>query len=127
VAVRDRVAQLRQDGQVLAGLVGDVLGAILATAALVTAVEALATAARHALHWGPLFTSVAPGSYGAFVGVAVGAEAAFLALFFTTVGVIASTAYARVPGEIRGLFVRERTTLIYVWNVAVALLVGSRY
>ena len=47
-----------------------------------------------------------------------------LALFFTTVGVIASTAYARVPGEIRSLFVRERTSLIYVWNVAVALLVG---
>jgi len=30
----------------------------------------------------------------------------------TTVGVIASTAHARVPGEIRGLFVRERTSLI---------------
>lgn len=124
VAVRDRRAQLRQDGRVLAGLVGGVLGAILGTAALVTGVEALATAVSHVLHWGTLFTPVTPGSYGAFVGVAVGAEAAFLALFFTTVGVIASTAYARVPGEIRGLFVRERTSLIYVWNVAVALLVG---
>ena len=37
---------------------------------------------------------------------------------------IAATTYARVPGEIRSLFVRERTSLIYVWNVAVALLVG---
>ena len=45
-------------------------------------------------------------------------------MFFTTVGVIASTTYARVPGEIRGLFVRERTSVIYVRNVAVALLVG---
>lgn len=124
VAVRDRTAQLRQDGRLLTGLVGGVLGAVLGTAALVAAAEALATAISHVLHWGTLFTPVDPGSYGAFVGVAVGAEAAFLALFFTTVGVIASTAYARVPGEIRSLFVRERTSLIYVWNVAVALLVG---
>lgn len=57
---------------------------------------------------------IGPDSYGAFVGTAVGAEAAFLALFFTIVGVIASATYARVPGEIRGLFVRERTSLIYV-------------
>ncbi len=124
VAVRDRRAQLRQDSRVLAGLVGGVLGAILGTAALVAALEALATAARHVLRWGTLFTPVDPGSYGGLVGVAVGAEAAFLALFFTTVGVIAATTYARVPGEIRGLFVRERTSLIYVWTVAVALLVG---
>src|SRR6266516_1599268 len=124
VAVRDRRAQLRQDSRVLAGLVSGVLGAILGTAALVAALEALATAARHVLRWGTLFTPVDPGSYGGLVGVAVGAEAAFLALFFTTVGVIAATTYARVPGEIRGLFVRERTSLIYVWTVAVALLVG---
>src|SRR5262249_10902533 len=32
--------------------------------------------------------------------------------------------YARVPGEIRGLFVRERTSLIYVGSVVLALLVG---
>ena len=124
VRVHDRRTQLRQDGGILAGLVGDVLVATFGTAALVAALEALATAARHVLHWGTLFTPVNPGSYGTFVGAAVGAEAALLALFFTTVGVIASTTYARVPGEIRGLFVRERTSLIYVWNVAVALLVG---
>lgn len=124
VATRDRWAQLRQDGRVLAGLAGAVLGAVLGTAVLVTALEALASAVGHVLHWGTLFTPVDPASYGAFAGVAVGAEAAFLALFFTTVGVIAATTYARVPGEIRSLFVRERTSLIYVWNVAVALLVG---
>src|SRR5579859_5343056 len=84
VAVRDRRAQLRKDGRVLAGLVGAVFGAVLGTAALVTAVEALATAASHVLHWGTLFTPIDPGSYGAFVGIAVGAEAALLALFFTT-------------------------------------------
>ena len=124
VAVRDRGAQLRQDSRVLANLVRSVLIAFLGTAALVASFEALAIALGHVLHWGTLFRPIGPGSYGAFVGVAVGAEAAFLALFFTTVGVIASTTYARVPGEIRGLFVRERTSLIYVWNVAVALLVG---
>ena len=124
VAIRDRGTQLRHDGGVLAGLIRDVLFATAATAALVAATEALATAARHRLHWGTIFIPVNPNDYGGFVGAAVGAEAVLLALFFTTVGVIASTAYARVPGEIRQLFVRERTSLIYVWNVAVALLVG---
>jgi len=124
VAAHDRAAQFRQDSRILAGLAGRVLGAVLGTAALVAAVEAIAAAAGHVLHWGTLFTTIDPGSYEGFVGAAVGAEAAFLALFFTTVGVIASTTYARVPGEIRGLFVRERTSLIYAGNVAVALLVG---
>jgi hypothetical protein len=106
------------------GLVREVLLAAAGTAALFAAVEAIATAAAHKLHWGALFLSADPGGYTGFVGVAVGAEAALLALFFTTVGVIASTAYNRVPGEIRQLFVRERTSLVYVWNVTVALLVG---
>ena len=88
-AVRDRRAQLRKDGRVLAGLVGAVFAAVLGTAAIVTAIEALATSASHVLHWGTLFTPIDPGSYGAFVGIAVGA-ATLLALFFTTVGMIAA-------------------------------------
>jgi len=82
VAVRDRRAQLLQDSRILAGLVVGVLGAILGAAALVAALEALATAARHVLHWGRFSRRSTPGSYGAFAGVAVGAEAAFLTLFF---------------------------------------------
>lgn len=124
VAAHDRAAQFRQDTRTLAGLAGRVLATVLGTAALVAASEAIAAAAGHAVRWGTLFMTIDPGSYEAFVGAAVGAEAAFLALFFTTVGVIASTTYARVPGEIRSLFVRERTSLIYAGNVAVALLVG---
>jgi len=124
LTARDRAAQLGQDGRVLASLARSVLAAVIGTAALVTVLEVLSAELRHVLHWGLLFMPIGPDSYGAFVGAAVGAEAAFLALFFTTVGVIASTTYARVPGEIRGLFVRERTSLIYVGNVAVTLLVG---
>jgi hypothetical protein len=90
----------------------------------VAALEAIAVSLTHVLHWGTLFEPVTAESYGGFVAAAVGAEAAFLALFFTTVGVIAATTYSHVPGEIRSLFVRERTSLIYVWNVAEALLVG---
>ena len=114
----------RHDGRVLAGMVGNVLFAALGTAALVAASEAIATALTRHLHWGFLFLKADPADYGTLVGAAVGAEAAFLGLFYTTVGVIAATAYARVPGEIRSLFVHERTSLIYAWNVATALLVG---
>ena len=101
-----------------------VLAALVGTAVAVAALEAAASALHHVLNWGNLFEPITADSYGGFVGAAVGAEAVFLALFFTTVGVIASTAYAQVPGEIRSLFIRERTSLLYVWNVAVALLVG---
>jgi len=124
VTVRDRGAQLRQDERLLASLVRSMLEALVGTAALVAALEVLAARLRHTLHWGALFTPVAATSYGGFVATAVGAEAAFLALFFTTVGVIASTTYAKVPGEVRSLFVHARTSLLYVWNVAIALLVG---
>ena len=124
LTVRDRAAQLRQDGRVLADLLRSVLVALAGTAVVVAALEAAAGALHHVLHWGSLFEPVTADSYNGFVGAAVGAEAVFLALFFTTVGVIASTAYAQVPGEIRSLFIRERTSLLYVWNVAVALLVG---
>ncbi len=124
VGVLDYGGRLRHDGRVLAGLVGSVLLAALGTAAIVASSEAVATVLRHHLHWGSLFLPVDPADYGTLVGVAVGAEAAFLGLFYTTVGVIASTTYARVPGEIRSLFVHARTSVIYAWNVATALLVG---
>lgn len=107
-----------------AHLVRRIVAALVGAAAIVAALEAIAGSLTHVLHWGTLFEPVSADSYGGFVAAAVGAEAAFLALFFTTVGVIASTTYSRVPGEVRSLFVRERTSLIYVWNVAAALLVG---
>jgi hypothetical protein len=122
--VRDRGGQLRQDGAVFASIVRSIIVALVAAGALVAALEAIAASLTNVLHWGSLFEPVNAKSYGGFVAAAVGAQAAFLALFFTTVGVIASTTYARVPGEIRSLFVRERTSLIYVWNVATALLIG---
>ena len=124
VSVLDYGGQLRHDGRVLVGLTRSVFLAALGTAALVASSEAVAHALRPHLHWGALFLPLGPADYGTLVGAAVGAEGAFLGLFYTTVGVIASTTYARVPGEIRSLFLRERTSVIYAWNVATALMVG---
>lgn len=124
LAVRGYGALLRQDGALFTSLTQRIVAPLVGVVALVAALEAIASSLTHVLHWGTLFETVNPDSYGGFVAAAVGAEAAFLALFFTTVGVIAATTYSRVPGEIRSLFVRERRSLIYVWNVAVALLVG---
>ncbi len=63
-------------------------------------------------------------NFDVLAGAAVGAVATFLGLFYTTVGVVASTAYRSVPGEIRRLFVEERTSAIYVRGVVRALIVG---
>lgn len=124
VAVLGYAGRLRQDSRTLAVMIRDILLSVLGTAVLVAALEAAADALTRHLHWGMLFLSADPNGYGTMVGAAVGAEAAFLGLFYTTVGVIASTTYNGVPGEIRSLFVRERTSVIYVRSVAVALLVG---
>ena len=41
------------------------------------------------------------------------AETTFLALYYATIGVVASTAYSSVPGDNRKLFVQERTSNVY--------------
>jgi len=40
-------------------------------------------------------------------------SAAFLALYFTALSVVVSTAYSRVPGDIRGLIMREEVGSFY--------------
>ena len=127
LSLRDRSALFRQDSRVLATLLRSVLAPLAITAVVVGALEAIAEMLQQVVHWGGLFAPVAIDSYATLVGAAVGAEAVFLALFFTTVGVIASTTYADVPAEIRGLFIRERTSLLYVWSVTMALLVGFSF
>jgi hypothetical protein len=42
----------------------------------------------------------------------------FLGLYFTAVSVVASTAYARVPGEVRTLLMREKVGNLYIRTVA---------
>ncbi len=124
LGIRERSEQTKQGAKDLLVLVASAFTGVAVALVLVVAVEALAALLNHFFHWGSLFRPVSSSSYDTLVGAAVGAQATFLALFFTTVGVIASTAYARVPGEIRQLFVRERTSTIYVWNVVFALVVG---
>ena len=120
----DRRGQLRQDTRILATLARTAGIAIALTVLGVVGLEAACSALAPHLHWSGFFETVDLAHYETFVGVAIGAQATFLALFFTTVGVIASTSYARVPGDIRLLFVRERRSLLYVWNVVAALVVG---
>jgi hypothetical protein len=43
----------------------------------------------------------------------VAAETTFLALYYATIGVVASTAYSSVPGDNRKLFVQERISNVY--------------
>jgi hypothetical protein len=115
---------LGQDVRILTGLLRRVLVGALLSLALLAAVEELAEWLGRHSRAGSLVAPVPLSSYASLVSASVGAQATFLALFFTTVGVIASTAYAQVPGEVRQLFVRERASTIYVWNVVLALVFG---
>ncbi|GEM_PF-1597901 len=121
----DRVGETRQSTSTLGRLLG---GAALSGVAAVFAVVVLEIVAGALNHHGSaierLVKPLDSSAYEAFVAAAVGAEAIFLALFFTMVGVIASTAYSDVPGEVRQLFVRERASRIYAYTVVWALVFG---
>ena len=70
--------------------------------------------------WTPFVSvvgTVEPGKYDALAAAAVGAEATILALFYATIGVVASTAYSSVAADIRDLFVRERTGDVYTRGI----------
>ena len=125
LTTRQRGEEARQDTRVLRPLLWSVVLGLVASLSILVLLNALAAWLSRYFHFGSLFTSVSTNAYGLMVTAAVGALAVFLALFFTTVGVIASTAYARVPGEIRQLFVKERTSTFYVYTVVVALVFGT--
>jgi hypothetical protein len=115
---------MRTGGRTVGHLALRVLWLLVATLGVLTLINVFAAWLSGHVHWGLLFEPVSRDSYDGFVAAVVTALATFLALFFTTVGVIASTAYARVPGAIRRLFVREQTSNIYVWSVAIGLVFG---
>lgn len=62
--------------------------------------------------------------FEALVGPVVGGLASFLALYFATVGVVASTAYSTAPADVRRLFLTDRAGQTFVRNVVRALVIG---
>lgn len=74
--------------------------------------------------WG-LAHRIGPDAYEAFVGASIGAFAVLLALFFTTLGVVAAYAYADVPEELRAVFLRARENTAYVNSMVRALVFGA--
>ncbi len=115
----------RQDARAIGPLLWRVLIGAFMSVALLVGVDAFATWLSRFFHFGSLFAPVTSSSYVPLASAGVGALAVFLALFFTTVGVIASTAYVKVPGEIRQLFVKERTSTFYIFTVVIALVYGT--
>ena len=101
----------REDARVIAPLLWRVVIGAFLSVALLVGVDAIAAWISRFFHFGSLFTSVTSGSYFPLATAGVGALAVFLAFLFTTVGVIASTAYVKVPGEIGPETVRQGANL----------------
>jgi len=59
------------------------------------------------------------------LGIIAQVAGVFLALYFTAVSVIASTVYARVPGEIRELLTKEKVGNFYIRIVALTVAVAT--
>lgn len=58
------------------------------------------------------------------LGIVAQVTGVFLALYFTAVSVVASTVYARVPGEIRELLIKEKVGNLYIQIVALTVAVA---
>jgi hypothetical protein len=59
------------------------------------------------------------------LGIIAQVAGVFLALYFTAVSVVASTVYARVPGEIRELLTKEKVGNFYIQFVALTVAVAT--
>ena len=64
------------------------------------------------------------GTVTAFLGAGVSIAATLLGLYYATVGIVASTIYKDVSGEVRDLFIRERSGQIYI-RFLVLILAGG--
>ncbi|BBY70390.1 hypothetical protein MPRI_25770 [Mycobacterium paraintracellulare] len=98
-------------------------GIAIAAAVLLLANEALGTVLSH-IGWGPaqhLAATRESTQYESLAQGLIGAEATLLALYYATVGVVASTAYVSVPGDIRKLFVQQRISTVYTRGIVRAL------
>lgn len=95
------------------------LGRIIGAIAGLSVLEILCITLR-LTPWGESHSLFTPpidalqGQVSALVGAAVAIAATLLGLYYATVGVIASTIYKSVPGEVRDLFIRERSSETYL-------------
>lgn len=113
----------RKNFTVAVELAAKTAGVAIAAALLLMATEALGAALSH-LDWGPVQRLAATRESSDYESLAqglIGAEATLLALYYATVGVVASTAYASVPGDIRKLFVQQRISTVYTSGIVRAL------
>lgn len=126
VGLRRRGGRVRQGGRTLVELTARALASGAVAIGLFAAVELLARSIA-GLDYGVTEWMAQPltqADFEAVVITAVGAEGVFLGLYFTTVGVIAATAYAEVPGEIRSMFVAEPRSRMYTNAVVAAIVFG---
>ncbi|MEX3654319.1 hypothetical protein ABFW14_03700 [Mycolicibacterium fortuitum] len=78
--------------------------------------------------WNPLVfiaKPVDPTQYNSLIGTVAAVEATFLALFYATVAVVASTAYSAVPGDIRELFIASRIGAVYTRGIVRAFVFSA--
>lgn len=60
-----------------------------------------------------------------FLGIVAQVAGIFLGLYFTAISVVASTVYAKVPGEIRELLTKEKVGNLYIGIVALTVAVAT--
>lgn len=123
---RDLVEDKRADTRLVPALLRSSARTALGALALLVSVELIAVWLDRAdVEWARrAYSRLEAGDYQTLVSAIVGAEVFFLAMFYATVGVIASTSYQAVPGEIRKLFVHERGSRLFTRSVVRALLIG---
>ena len=125
--------RVRGSGSAMSGryLLGRIVAGVLLAGAALIVVEIVSVKfgphlARRSMA-SRLWRPVTPDRYEALVGAIASVGGVLLALYFTTVGVVASNSYSSVPGQLRKLFLAERTGSWYIrllaWTVSLSILV----
>ncbi|WP_430867436.1 hypothetical protein [Demequina aurantiaca] len=116
---RTRIGKVSGGSRAGLALVVGSLGTISAAVLGLASVELVCLVMRET-SWGaaqPIFSPPMGGlqdPVSTFVSAAAAIAATLLGLYYTTVGVIASTIYRSVPGVVRDLFIRERSSEAYL-------------
>lgn len=118
-SVRSWFASRRVGATAAGRIVGRSLATMALSIALVVALEVVALVLR-GTEWGSATGWFEPPdsslqeTASALVAAAIGVGATLLGLYYATIGVIASTIYKSVPGDVRELFIAERNSEAYL-------------
>jgi len=119
-SAKSRIREQRESFSIL----GEISKAIAAPVLLAIIFIAVLAAIDYSLSPFPVLFNLDEETSKNLLGIVAQVAGVFLALYFTAVSVVASTVYAKVPGEIREPLIKEKVGNLYIRAVALTVAVA---